>query len=66
MSNLQQRRGVFSKQSETIDFEGRTASKKEVFKVNVSHPLGVVRDLSKTIRCGLDLPSANSINNYYN
>ena len=63
-SKLQQRGGIFTKESDVIDFEGRTASKKEVFKVNPTHPLGIVRDLSKTIRCGRDLPSTNNITAY--
>ena len=35
-----------------------------MFKVNPTHPLGIVRNLSKQIRCGRDLPSTNNISAY--
>ena len=59
--SLQQRGATLVKESNAVDFEGRTATRNDVIKVNPVHPLGIVRDSTKAIRCGRDLPSTNNV-----
>ena len=63
-SHLSQRGSTAIKRSEMVDFEGNVAMRKDVIKVNPVYPLGVVRDLSREIKGGRDLPSTNNVKSY--
>ena len=62
--NLAQRGSTAFRRSEMVDFEGRVAARNDIVKVNPIYPLGVIRDLSKAIKSGRDLPSTTSSRAY--
>ena len=62
--NLAQRGSTAFRRSEMVDFEGRVATRNDVVKVNPVYPLGVIRDLSKSIKSGRDLPSTTNARAY--
>ena len=62
--NLVQRGSTAFRRSEMVDFEGRVATRNDVVKVNPVYPLGVIRDLSKSIKSGRDLPSTTNSRAY--
>ena len=62
--NLAQRGTTAFRRSEMVDFEGRVATRNDIVKVNPVYPLGVIRDLSKSIKSGRDLPSTTNARAY--